>query len=111
MRASDLTRGEKLFLLRHRSGTTLAEQAADYGISMTQMRDWDRDITSSGQQPPSVGVGKVTRSESFRILRRRSGKTVAQLADELGYCSWWFRKMETGQADDSPLAVYWADAG
>lgn len=52
-------------------------------------------------------LGSLKEEDILRILRRRSGKTVKELAEEVGCCQWWYRQMEMGRADSTRLREFW----
>ena len=105
MRASDLSNGEKLFVIRKRGGQSMAEASTGHGVSLFQYRRWENDEVDD---VPKVAIGKLTQTDQYLILRRRSGKTAAELATEVGCCPWWLRQMEIQAIDDTRLREYWS---
>jgi len=103
MRISDLTRGEKLFLARRRDKKKMTEAAEAHGVSLHQYRKWESDEGKG----PDVALGRLTLTDQFLILRRRSGKTVREIAAEIGCCPWWLRLMEREEAPNDRLKKYW----
>ncbi len=106
MRISDLTKGEKLFLSRRRVKQTLMVAAKKYKTTVPQYLDWERDIEEAPE--PLKKLGRLTLEDIFLVLRRRSEKTVAEIAEEVGCCPWWLRWMETGKANNEKLTAYWS---
>lgn len=106
-KVSDLTRGEQLFVARRRRGrddrsiTILAEE---HGVSPQTYRNWELDR----EEGPKVSLGRLTNFDRYTVLRRRSGKTVRQISEEIGCSMWWYRLMEVGHQDDTALREYWS---
>lgn len=109
MRISDLTKGERIFLARKRDGLSMAEAAKNHEISLLHYRQWEHD-SAEVDDAPTVPLGTLSLTEEFMILRRRSGKTVAELAGELECCPWWFRQMELGEVNSDRLKKFWGMA-
>lgn len=105
--AGTLSRGEKLLLERRREGLTQPEAAKKRKVSTSLYRLWESDKETE-EAAPSVALGAVEVSEACFIARRRSGKTVAQVARALRVCRFWLYKMERGEAPTEQLAEYWA---
>ncbi len=66
-----------------------------------------RGLENDDGKVPVVALGKLTLTDKFLILRRRSERTVASLAEEIGCCTWWFRQMEKGDVDSNLLQAFW----
>ena len=105
MRASDLTRGEKLLLVRRRAGKTQVHEARANGVSLHEYRAWEKD--SGVYDIPQVGIGKVASHEVCFLARHRAGMTVASVAEEVGVCRWWCSQMERGTVCADRLLAYW----
>lgn len=102
---SDLTRGEKLVIQRRRDGSTQAKAAKANKVTQLTYRGWERD---QGEKIPTAAVGKISEVEQCYILRRRSGKTLEQVAKKMGVCRWWLRQMEAGKAPAESLTEFWS---
>lgn len=114
MHAKDLSVGERLFLIRKRSGETMAAASDAFDVSLNLYRKWERDEAvpdpEHGVTKAFLSLGRLTKEERYLVQRRRSGLTMREIASHLGCCPWWVRRMELGEADDGPLAEYWASA-
>ena len=108
MRVSDLTPGEKLFLSRKRDGLSMADAAASHGVGLPTYRKWEKDEAEPEAKAPALG--KLTMTDQFIVLRRRSGMTMKAIADDVGCCPWWLRQMELGDAPNQKLQEYWGIA-
>lgn len=117
MKASDLSSGERLFLLRRRSGLTQARAAHLLGVGVDKYVEYESDQ----RQPESavvdgkvvkikrgnVPVGTVEDSEVCVILRRRSGMLQKELADLMGVSRIWINFMENGARPCHTLIEFW----
>lgn len=104
MTVSSLSRGERLYLLRRRKNRTIEQAARSLKVSVHCYRAWERDVQ---EDAPVVGLGQLTPQEKCVVMRRRSGKTTAQVAKEVGCCRLWLRQMEDGRADVAKLQEHW----
>jgi len=103
MRASDLTRGEKLQANRRRSGATQREEADARGVPYVMYRRWESDEGD----PPNESLGDLKDHEVCYVLRRRAGLSLSQVAAQVGCSRWWACQMETGRASSDKLIQYW----
>ena len=103
--ASDLTRGEKLYLHRKRLGMNQVRRCVDLEVGYAQYRAMEVD--SSTTTPPYQSIGPMEERESYMILRRRQGMTKGDLAEAVGCSTEWLRQMESGQASIRRLQEYW----
>lgn len=103
--AADLTRGEKLYLDRRRFRWSQAETAVYFGVPRVKYMRWERGEITEGV--PYITLGKITRLENCMILRRRAGKTMKELAQEIGVHPWTLRLMERGDVTPTRLFDYW----
>lgn len=101
----DLTRGERLLIVRRREGSTAADCAAGCGVSLYRYKRWERDQ----EDGPACAVGRLAAHEGALVLRRRAGLSVAELAAAVGVSAYWLSLMERGQAPASRLEAYWRD--
>jgi len=105
VKASELSKGEKLLIQRRREGQTQAQAAEEQGVSLYVYRRWEADTVADA---PKVGVGRLDEYEQYFLLRKRSGRTLAETAEELDVCRWWLCQMESGEAPIDRLRDYWA---
>lgn len=103
----DLGREEKLLTLRRREGHTQVQEAARYGLTLAQYRDME---LGNAAVPGRIGlaIGKLLDHEACYLMRRRSGLSVGEVAEEVGCCRYWFHLMETGVKDPARLIDYWS---
>lgn len=101
---SMLTTGERLFLQRRREGWTVGQAAKRAKTTVYQYRAWERDAAEGAKAP---GLGNLTPQEKCVVMRRRSGKSTAQVAKEVGCCRLWLRQMEDGRAEVARLLEHW----
>ena len=104
VKASELSRGDKLWLDRRRRRENQATAAKRHRVSIVLYRSWERD----DEHGPSVKVGKLAPHEECALVRREEEVTIAEVAEELGCCRYWVHKMEKGEVDPQDLLDYWA---
>lgn len=103
--ASDLTRGEKLYLHRKRLGQNQVRRSVDLGVGYAEYRAMEVDNPTT--KPPYQSIGLMEVRESYMIFRRREGMTKGELAEDIGCSPEWLRQMESGQATIKRLQEYW----
>lgn len=103
--ASDLTRGEKLYLHRKRLNINQVRRCVDLGVGLAEYRAMEVDGPAS--KPPYQSIGVMEVREGYIILRRREGMTKGELAEAVGCSPEWLRQMESGQAPIRRLQEYW----
>lgn len=101
---NDLTRGEKLALLRRRENLRQEESALRFNVSRDTYHKWENDINSTA---PSLEVDDLAVHEVCYILRRRARLTQKQLASYIGTSRVTVNRMEKGEAPAFLLANYW----
>lgn len=107
MLASDLTRGERLVVVRRRAGLSQVKMASKLKTGLRQYRAWERDEDGA----PAKSVGKLEMHERCYIARRRSGLERQQLAKRMKCSRLWITLMESGRAPVAALQEYWRRAG
>lgn len=101
--ARDLTRGERLLVLRRRHGLRQNAEARARGISLYRYRAWELDMGDA----PKVGIGALRPHERLFIARRRYGVSLRDLADESGLSVNWICRIERGDAPPEALERFW----
>ena len=101
----DLTRSEKLYLKRRRMGLTQVEMSVDYGVPLSEYRAMEDGTI--GVIVPYVAIGTLKDTESYTIMRHRSGMSKTEVAERIGVSAYWLRQMENGAAPIKRLAEYW----
>lgn len=104
VKASQLTRGSKLWLERRRRKENQTQAAKRHKVKVLEYRAWEQDKLKG----PVVKVGKLLPYEQCALRRREEEFTIAELADEVGCCRYWVHRMERGEVDPQPLLDYWA---
>lgn len=113
MRVADLSVAETLLVQRRRAGLRQVQAAKRFGVSVQTYRRWE-----TGELDPS-GVaswprefrglpGGLKAREKMLILRRRAGKTQAQLAEKLGVSQIQVHAMERGKIELTRKAISFA---
>lgn len=104
---SELTIGERLWLTRRRSGHTLQDQAAYYGVSHWRYTEWEHDRPTA-EAAPWVPVDSLNAGEQCALARRRSGWPLRRVAREARISHVtvlkWERSLETV---GNPLWEWW----
>lgn len=101
---TDLTRGEKLTILRRRDKLSQLESAERYSVSPDTYRKWESDINSTA---PTVEVDELFVHEVCYLLRRRRRLTQKFVAAQMGVSRVTVNRMEKGEVPAVSLANYW----
>lgn len=93
-RPTDLSPGERLWLVRRRAGSTLLAQAATYGVTEWQYGEWERD------RRPDVpwarlAPNRLTAGEQCALARRRADLNLRRVAALTGLSHVTVLKHET----------------
>lgn len=100
-----LTPGELLVLHRRRLGESQTEAAKRLGVGRKLCALWEIDAKEYIGALPDIDA--VADHEVVFILRRRSGKSRADMVKAVGINRTWLTAMERGDMDCSPLKDYW----
>jgi len=100
------SQGERLLIDRLRRGESQVQAAKrlGYGKSRKIYQLMEADVRPCGIK---VNIGSLKPHERARLMRRRVGKTQAEVAAELGVSRYWFNQMENGAVDCTTLLWYW----
>ena len=98
------TRGEALYIRRMRKSLTQIEAAKGMRVSIETYRAWEKETLDTA---PIIQVRPIKPREACVIFRRRSKKTQAQIAKEIGISRVLVVRMENGLCDLRHLATYW----
>jgi hypothetical protein len=98
-----LSRGEKIFLARHRAERSIATEAERRGVSEKTYRAWELDDLEG----PNVSLGGLEPHEHYLILRFRTRIPLARFARMLGINYKTLRDMERGRRPLHRLIEYW----
>lgn len=101
MHRTELTKGERLTILRRRSGKTQAQAARGAGLSLNAYRDRE------ASEDPDGRPLRLSDAEFCYISRRRSGLTLDELAPKVELSKWWICQIEKGRAPAGTLLGYW----
>lgn len=100
-----LTPGELLVLHRRRLDESQTEAAKRLGVGRKLCALWEIDAKEYIGALPDIDA--VADHEVVFILRRRSGKSRADMVKAVGINRTWLTAMERGDMDCSPLKDYW----
>lgn len=103
--ASDLTRGEKLYIHRMRLSFTQIQMAVEHGVCLSEYRGMEFD--EEGVTCPYVSVGTLQLFEVCATIRRRKGIRKSDLARRMLVSAYWLGRMESGTAPVARLASHW----
>jgi len=101
----DIQPNEKLFLARRRAGETLPAAAARLGVPLKEYVAMEKGTNPTPRKHLSA-LGKVSVEERCLLTRRRQGRTLANVAAELGLCVFTVRRMEQGRINSERLAKH-----
>lgn len=103
-----LTNGERLWIRRTKAGYDTKTMAEIFGVDEKTYSLWEID---QGENPYKVKGLRTNRSllnhDICRLYRRRSGRSVASVAKEMGVTKNELLAMEAGEADVDPLLEFW----
>ncbi len=105
---SDLTLGEKLLIWRKRKGFTQKEAAPYLSMSWNfykEVENGKREIRLT--EIPFIG--ELEANEICLILRKRSGWTINECAEDAGISRYWYNMMEKGKVSPNLLVRYWGE--
>lgn len=100
---TDLTNAERFLLDRRRRGENQEEAGERLGTN----RSWVYLVEQGVQSVDKIALGTLKLHEIAFILRRRAGKTQAQIAKKIKYSRESVKLMELGRIDGSPLFNCW----
>lgn len=100
----DLTRGERLMLVRRRNNFNQKQYAEVYGVGTDTYYKWENDLNST---TPQVDIDELTLPEVCVILRRRRGWTQNEVARRMGCSRVTVNNMERGVTPSYELARFW----
>lgn len=101
------TRGEELWLQRHREGLSQAEMADRLRVSRTQL--WALETGLATPKKPRRPAPTPSRTDLLRLARRRSGLRAQDVADGLGVSRVTLYAWESRA--DPRLTAFWALRG
>lgn len=103
----DLSRGERLFLLRRRLGETQAQTAKRHGLGLVTYSKMERfNLHFPGEIPK---IETLADYEFCVIARRRKKVKQRDLTAELKVCKLWLVMMETGRISAEKLVKFWEE--
>ncbi len=102
-----LTVGEKLLIDRLRRGESQVQAAKRLGLGASRKNYQLFESDTVKYPAPAPKLSSLKSGEKCRLMRRRCGKTQAEIADDLGISRYWLNQMEVGNADPTALLCYW----
>lgn len=102
---SELKNNERLRVARERLGRTQVNYAKQHGVSLRAYKAAEAGDEDAAIRAPAIGA--LRPHEACRVLRRRKGLTLEQLAAKLGVTPWWLCLMEQGKAPVATLLKFW----
>jgi len=106
---SDLTVGERLLVWRRREGYNQPDAACILGVSRYLYENLEHGVS----EEPLKEMPHLSDLYSYEIcfvMRRRSGWSIPQCADQAGVSRYWYNLMEQGKANPETLIKYWCEA-
>ena len=109
MLTKELTKGERLLLDRRRLQMTQMQYAKLLGVPLGSYKRAERDEGTGRWEIPDPALRRIEPREACLVKRRRSGKTIDEIAQEIKRSKWWVCLMERGKAPDASLREYWGE--
>lgn len=108
----ELTKNEKLIVVRRRLGQNQQERAEILGVPLGRYRQWEMGATNLmyNYRCPDTALHGVTEAEHLFILRKRAGFSQKEIAEAMGVSDVWVRKMEAGVGNLKRLQEFWDEA-
>jgi transcriptional regulator with XRE-family HTH domain len=97
MLEESLSKGERLFVWRHRRRLTRGAAARFFGVTLGRYKRWEAGTTTG---VPTVQLGGLEPQEHYVVLRKRSGYSLKDIAEKMGIST---RKLRTMELGESPL--------
>lgn len=107
---SSLTLAEHLLTWRRREGYTQPDAAAVLGLHDKTYILIEREQSKETLSEKPL-LGDLYSHEICFLLRRRSGWTIPQCAEQAGVSRYWYNLMEQGKVSPDRLVEYWGDDG
>jgi len=105
---SDLTVGEHLLLWRRREGYNQREAPYVIGVSRYLYEKLELGVENTPlKEMPHLS--DLFSYEICFIMRRRSGWTIPQCAEQAEVSRYWYNLMEQGKANPETLVKYWSE--
>lgn len=109
-----LTDGEALFIHRRRTGKTQEEMARHYKVTVDQLHLMETNVVPKDRKGTLLPIPKVkvkwmhlTAIEIAVILRKRSGLSRVQVAQQIGVSAHWLSSIEAGKVKPDKLLAHW----
>lgn len=103
-----LTTGERVYLLRRRSGLKLRAFAAQWGLTGPELLKVERGDAKYGDTFKGLQIGGLWGPyEYYMTLRRRKGWSIPQLAFKMGLSTTTVDAMEAGKYSLERLIAFW----
>lgn len=107
MASMKLGKGERLVLMRHRSGISQEDAAKKMRVGRFIYGAWERGEVPEKMMPTVKLFRRVTELERLMLYRKRSHMTQRRLAMYIGVSRYWLNLMENGGADCAKLKEFW----
>lgn len=103
-----LTTGEKVYLLRRRTGENLRTFAARYGLTGPELLKVERDEAKMGDLFKDLQIGGLLGPhEHYLTMRRRAGWNLKEMARKLGLNASTVWAMECGRHPLDRYIDFW----
>ncbi len=102
---TDLTIGEKLYIIRRRRGESQVGAAKRFRVSRSTYGRWENEILEG----PHLNVLTLRDHERCFMYRKRAGMNQTEAAKEIGISRWWLTQMESGRHNCGMVLDFWLD--
>ncbi len=100
---TNLTHGEKLFIVRRRRGENQVEAAKRFRVSRSTYGRWETDVL----QGPHLNVLTLRDHERCFMYRKRAELNQTDAAKQIGISRWWLTQMESGRHNCGMVLKFW----
>ena len=109
---TDLTIGEKLYIIRRRRGESQVKAADRFRVSRSTYGRWENEILEG----PHLNVLTLRDHERCFMYRKRAGmnqeeaaKLIKTKENKEGISRWWLVQMESGRHNCGIVLDFWLD--
>lgn len=102
-----ITRAEQAFIWRWRNDLTQTSLAIRLGVTEARVREWELGREPVPGNVPAMGNSRMREDEICKLLRRRTGMRVEELAAIIGVNPDTLKAWERGELETYRLVEWW----
>lgn len=106
MTATQLTKGERIFIWRRRKKLNQKQAGEELGLKRHEIFRIEKGLKVRCGIPVQP-LGNLKPLEICVLKRRRAKMTQTELGKKIGCSRWWVNQMELGLEDSGKLVKFW----